>query len=405
MLQGYPRHQIGRTAAAVQNLNERISIPAQSKGNRGSARFDFLLVLVVVVVLAQVPVASAHGGDGPLVISKQASIAVFLGGVGLVAGCALLKRREYVSPTTALYGIGVGLFVAILGIIIFDGVTPDPAYAASSMPFPRSWYELFGLGIGVSVVVASFGIGLRRWPTRPRYTFLGILMGLWISYPYIIRGSASYTHPLGYLIVLGTPILVGYIVWTDRGDVVRTAFRDRVARRFGATVTLLSGLFFLTSSGYLSFFWEEGLPRERVVTVLPVNYQLVQWDTLEIVLPQFPLTVALSIGVVTIVGLLSVLIGVNALLIAWQWRLEEKAGMMQGTAGTGSVIGACTCGCCGPLVAKIAVLAAGPSVAAPLYWVFVDSSSPLSVLFIVATVVIFTATLIYSTEELVPSAT
>ncbi|MCD2200680.1 hypothetical protein LPA44_12325 [Halobacterium sp. KA-4] len=362
-------------------------------------------MLVVVVVLAQVPVASAHGGDGPLVISKQASIAVFLGGVGLVAGCALLKRREYVSPTTALYGIGVGLFVAILGIIIFDGVTPDPAYAASSMPFPRSWYELFGLGIGVSVVVASFGIGLRRWPTRPRYTFLGILMGLWISYPYIIRGSASYTHPLGYLIVLGTPILVGYIVWTDRGDVVRTAFRDRVARRFGATVTLLSGLFFLTSSGYLSFFWEEGLPRERVVTVLPVNYQLVQWDTLEIVLPQFPLTVALSIGVVTIVGLLSVLIGVNALLIAWQWRLEEKAGMMQGTAGTGSVIGACTCGCCGPLVAKIAVLAAGPSVAAPLYWVFVDSSSPLSVLFIVATVVIFTATLIYSTEELVPSAT
>lgn len=405
MLQGYFQHQTGRTAAVVQKLNERIPIPQQSDYNRGTVRFGSLLVLVVFVVLAQIPVASAHGGEGPLAISKQASIAVTFGGIGLVAGCALLKRQEYVSPTTALYGIGVGLFVAILGIIIFDGVTPDPTYTASSMPFPRSWYEVLGLGIGVSVVVASFGIGLRRWPTRPRYTFLGILMGLWISYPYIIRGSASYTHPLGYLIVLGTPILVGYIVWTDRGDVVRTAFRDRAARRFGATVTLLSGLFFLTSSGYLSFFWEEGLPRERVITVLPVNYQLVQWNTLEVVLPQVPLTAALSIGVATIVGLLSVLIGVNALLIAWQWRLEEKAGMAQGTAGTGSVIGACTCGCCGPLVAKIAVLAAGPSVAAPLYWVFVDSSSPLSALFIVTTVVIFTATLIHSTDDMVPAAT
>ncbi|GAA0288625.1 hypothetical protein [Halobacterium noricense] len=394
--------QTERITAVTQKLNEGISTPAQSGDNRGTARFGSLLALVVLIVLAQIPVASAHGGEGPLVISQQASIAVTLSGIGLVAGCALLKRHEHVSPTTALYGIGVGLFVTVLGITIFNGVTPDPIYTASSMPFPRSWYEVLGLGVGVSVVMASFGIGLRRWPTRPRYTFLGILMGLWVSYPYVIRGSASYTHPLGYLIVLGTPVLVTYVIWTDRGDVVRAALQDRVARHFGAIVTLLSGIFFLSSSGYLSFFWEEELPRERVITVLPVNYQLVQWDTLEIVLPQIPLTMALSIGVVTIVGLLSVLIGVNALLIAWQWRLEKAAGVAQGTAGTGSVIGACTCGCCGPLVAKIALLAAGPSVAAPLYWVFVDSSSPLSALFIVATVVIFTATLIHSTENMNP---
>ncbi|WP_434529938.1 hypothetical protein ACODNH_00470 (plasmid) [Haloarcula sp. NS06] len=57
--------------------------------------------------------------------------------------------------------------------------------------------------------------------------------------------------------------------------------------------------------------------------------------------------------------------------------------MTEGTAGSAAIVGTCTCGCCGPLVAKIAVLAAGPSIAAPLYWVFVDSASPLSAVFIV----------------------
>ena len=63
-----------------------------------------------------------------------------------------------------------------------------------------------------------------------------------------------------------------------------------------------------------------------------------------------------------------------------------------------AVVGSCTCGCCGPLVAKIAVLAAGPSIAAPLDWVFVDSASPLSALFIVGSIVLFAGSLIYSVE-------
>jgi hypothetical protein len=389
----------GRIGAIARRMTGRVLTLDRSDSTRGTARFGTLVVLVTVIVLTQIPVVSAHGSESPLVISQPASIAVVLAGVGFVAVSAVLKRQERITPTRALSGIIVGLTIAILGIIIFDGVTPDPTYTASSIPFPRSWYQFLGLGVGVGVVLGSFGIGFLRWRTRPRYTFLGILMGLWISYPYLIPGSASYTHPLGYLIVLGTPILVGYVVWVDMGRAIRLALQDRVARRFGGIVALLSALFFMTSSGYLSFFWEEGLPRERVVTVLKVNYQLVQWDTLEIVLPRIPLTIALSVGVVTIVGLLSVLIGMNGLLIARQWRLEEAAGMAQGTAGTGSVIGACTCGCCGPLVAKIAVLAAGPSIAAPLYWVFVDTSSPLSALFIVVAVLIFTATLVSATEE------
>lgn len=72
--------------------------------------------------------------------------------------------------------------------------------------------------------------------------------------------------------------------------------------------------------------------------------------------------------------------------------------MKESTAGTTAVVGSCTYGCCGPLVAKIAVLAAGPSIAAPLYWVFIDSASSLSALFIVVNIALFAGSLVYSVE-------
>ena len=134
------------------------------------------------------------------------------------------------------------------------------------------------------------------------------------------------------------------------------------------------------------------------VVVLPAIYQLVTWPTLEIVLPHIPFFLAVSPGQLIVVGTLSTLIGLNAALIARHWRVEEQAGMAEGTAGSAAIVGTCTCGCCGPLVAKIAVLAAGPAIAAPLYWVFVDSASPLSALFIVGSFALFAGSLIYSVE-------
>lgn len=79
--------------------------------------------------------------------------------------------------------------------------------------------------------------------------------------------------------------------------------------------------------------------------------------------------------------------------------LSPDPGFTEGTAGSAAIVGTCTCGCCGPLVAKIAILVAGPSIAAPLYWVFVDSASPLSVVCIVGSFLLFTGSLIYSIES------
>lgn len=332
-------------------------------------------------------------------LSRSHGILLVLVGVGALGIAIVLKRLDRVSPTTALYGVFIGITVAALGVILFDGLSPDAAYTARSMPFPRSWYRPLALVAGLLISVLSFLVGLLRWPTRPRYTFLGILMGIWILYPYLVPSPANNTHPLGYAVVVATPILVLYIVWKDTGSILRAVMRDPVARRFGFGIGIVSALFFLSITGYLSFFPEQGIPHQSKIVVLPVVYQLVTWPTVEIVYPHVPFFLAISPGQIILVGLLCVLIAFNATLIARHWRLDEHAGVTQGTAGTAAIVGSCTCGCCGPLVAKIAVLAAGPSIAAPLYWVFVDSASPLSALFIVGSVVLFTASLLYSIES------
>jgi hypothetical protein len=352
--------------------------------------------LVALVALSGTPLASAHGATATGGLSQVHGLLVVTLGVAVVCGGVVAKRTDHLSPTNALSVVFVGIAVAALGAVAFEGLSPDLEYGASMLPFPRSWYPVIGLSVGATVAVGSFLGGWLRWPDRPRYTFLGILLGLWISYPYLLPEPARYYHPLGYAIVLGTPVLVGYIVWTDAGDVLRAVGRDRVARRFGVGVTLLMGLFFLSVTGYLSFFLEEEVPHQTNAEVLNTVYQLVSWPTLEVILPHIPFFLAVSPGQLIVVGLLSALIGLNAALIARHWRAEERAGLTQGTAGSAAVVGTCTCGCCGPIVAKVAILAAGPSVAAPLYWVFVDAASPLSALFLVGSVVLFTGTLLYS---------
>lgn len=354
--------------------------------------------LLCLLLLTQIPIVSAHGGSGTVGLPRGTGVLVILFGLVIVSGAIVLKRTRHLAPRAALSGIVIGLVVLTLGTILFDGLRPDPTYTASTMPFPRSWYPSLSLAAGLSITVLSFVVGWRRWPTRPRYMFFGMLLGMWVMYPTLMPESAGATHPLGYALVLGTPVLVGYILWTDAWGVLREVLRDPVARRFGIAIGSVAGLFFMMTTGYISIFLEEAGPTEPTIVVLPVHYQLVQWPTLEVILPRLPLMVALSIGIATVVGLLSVLIGLNAALIARQWRVEQQAGLTEGTAGSAAVIGSCTCSCCGPLVAKVAMLAAGPAIAAPLYWIFVDPTSPLSVLFIIASIGLFTGTLVRSIQ-------
>ena len=187
-----------------------------------------LLGLLFVLSLAQIPVASAHGGTAIGGLAQGHGVFLALLGVTVLIGATILKRRGRVPSTVALYGVFAGITITALGAVLFEGLSPDPTYTANSMPFPRSWYEPLGLLTGFSIMVASFIVGWLRWPSRPRYTFLGILMGLWISYPYLIPGQASDTHPLGYTIVLGTPVFIGYVIWKDAGRFCERFYETRL---------------------------------------------------------------------------------------------------------------------------------------------------------------------------------
>ncbi|TKR25068.1 hypothetical protein [Natronomonas salsuginis] len=347
----------------------------------------------------QISVVSAHGGNGTTGLSQWHGIVVILVGIASLSTFILLKRMNRISPRATVYGIFFGIMITAIGGILFEGLAPDPTFTAKSMPFARLWYQPLAIGTGISIMVLSFIAGVVRWPTRPRYTFLGILMGGWVLYPYLFPGFLGYTNPIGYGLVIGTPVLVGYILWKDTGSVLYRILQDPVARRFGVGVGAIMSLFFMSTTGYMSFFLEEGAPQETTIVVMSVLYQLVKWPTIEAVFPEIPFFIAISPGVIILVGLLGVLIGLNAAVIARYWLVEQQAGTTQGTAGTAAVVGACTCGCCGPLVSQIAFIAAGPAIAAPLYWIFVDSASPLSSLFSIGSIVLFTGTLIYSIDS------
>jgi len=361
----------------------------------GSVRLQYVL-LIAIFLLAQAPTVSAHGATVTAGLSQEHGVLLALIGIVVLGGFILLKRSGRITPKIALYGVFVGIAVTALGAILFEGLSPDPSYSPDSMPIPRSWYQPLALFAGFGIMATSGIVGRLRWPTRPRYTVLGMFMGLWISYPYLIPGPASDTNPLGYAIVLGTPVIVGYVVWKDARSPLRAVLRDPVARRFGIGISIVLALFFLSVTGYLSFFQTESAPHDVTVVVLPAIYQLVMWPTLEIAVPHVPFFLAVSPGQIIVIGMLSTLVGLNGALIARHWRVEERAGMTQGAAGSAAIVGTCTCGCCGPLVAKIAVLVAGPSIAAPLYWVFADSASPLSTLFIIGSVLLFTGSVIHS---------
>lgn len=137
------------------------------------------VLTLFVMVLTQIPVASAgHGAAQTTGLTQGHGIVLILGGVMFLGGAIVLKRMDRISPTIALYGVFGSIVVAALGATLFSATSPEPTYTVSSMPFPRSWYPLLALSIGLLISVLSFTIGWLRWPTRPRYTFFGILMGM-----------------------------------------------------------------------------------------------------------------------------------------------------------------------------------------------------------------------------------
>jgi hypothetical protein len=363
-----------------------------------------LVSLLFILFVSTVPTASAHSAAATPSIPYWSGLVLVGSGLLVLGGSVLLKQAGRISPTIALYGVSFGLVFTAIGGIGFNALAPEAEYTARSMPFPRVWYQPIALFLSFVVLIGSLMIGRRRWPRRPRYTILGIVLGLWIAYPAFVT-SGEYITLIGYVLVLSVPLIVGYILWQDCLGVIRSVLRDRTARYFGGGVALLAALFFMFAAGYLSFFPEQGINRPETTTIsfIPVQFPLVTWPSVEWWFPQIPFAGMLSVGVLVIVGLIAGLVGLNAAMTARLWTAEEETKMAESTAGTAAFVGANACSCCGPIVAQFVVLVAGSSTAAPLYWLFIDPVSPAGTLFLTASIALLTASLLYAVGSLADS--
>lgn len=352
--------------------------------------------LFVLLSISMIPTASAHGG-GATPVPQWYGLLIAGGGFLAVTGSVALKRSDRLGPRVALSGVFLGLIVIAVGGIWFAQLASAAEYTARSIPFPRAWYQPIALILASLVMVGSLVLGRFRWPTRPRYSVLGIELGLWIAYPALVA-TGEYTSPFGYALVLSVPVTVGYILWRDCLGVIRPVLRDRAARRFGGGVALTVAIFFMFAAGFFSFFPEEGVnaPETATVAVLPTLFPLVTWPTVEWFFPSIPFVGMLSIGVLIVVGMISVLIGLNAAMTARIWVSREQTELTGSTAGTAAFVGANACSCCGPIVGQFIILIVGSSAAAPVYWLFVDLASPAGTLFLVTSIALLTASLLHA---------
>ncbi|NEU57849.1 hypothetical protein [Halorussus sp. MSC15.2] len=304
------------------------------------------------------------------------------------------RRRVRASPddaTTALVVAFAGIVVAAIGAVGLVQLSPVETLATSQPPISRAWYGPLTLGIGLAIVVGSLIVGRMRWPSDPRYAALGMLLGLWVAYPVLV--PRPLTNPVGYLVALAVPVTVGYVVRRDCWDLLARALSDRAARWFGVGTGVVAGLFFMFSMGMLTFVPEVGSGvnlNRSFVTTSQVTNPLVYWPAVEFHFHDFvgttPLSGVVSVGMAMLVGLVAVLVGLNAALLAYQWRANAASGGAEATAGSAAVAAPNACCCCGPVISELAVVSVGPSAAAPLYWLFVDLASPVGALFFVVSV-------------------
>jgi hypothetical protein len=357
---------------------------------------------VLLGALALVPTASAHdGGDvsiGGIVVHQWHALVPLLVGIAAVVASAYLPRLlrpEYAHY--GLYGVAAGLVVAVIGAIALVQLSPYEWFTTRP-PIPRAIHDPLMLLAGLLIALGSAVVGQLRWPRRPRYAGVGILLGLWVAYPgFAVLGVYTETNPLGYLIVLALPLALGYVLWRDARGVLGRLRADRVARRFGIGVGLLGVVFFLFSTGMVTVVPDDGVGlswSQGFLRSFPVLGPLVLWPALEVWAPSVPFSGMLSVGTVILVGTLGVLVGLNAALVASRWLGAAGSETSGSTAGVVGIAAPQACCCCGPLLSQVGVVVLGPSLGAPIYLLFADPSSSIGSLFFVASVAILTGILV-----------
>lgn len=361
---------------------------------RSTGRRALAALLASFGAVGAVPTASAHTGTTHAGTPHWALLALVLLGAGVVLAGRLAVRRRRLSARAGVLVLLVGVVLAGIGAI---GLV-EIQVTASVGPTLNHLYPVAGLFVGTGVMVGSLAVTRVHWPDRPRYAALGTLLGAWILYPNVLPNDGV-ENPLGYLLVLGLPLGVGYVLWTDAAPALRAVAADQFARWVGLTTGAVVAVVVAFSAGTLTVNPDTGInvPTHAFLRYFPVSDPLVTWPALEFYVPAIPVAGMVSVGTVVMFGVLGGLVGLNAAVVAHQWQRGADLSLRGTLLGSVTTTGATACCCCAPAAYGV-VSAVFGTAASPVYWAFMDTSSPLSSLFLTASVLLLTGSVLYATR-------
>ncbi|MFB6270327.1 MAG: hypothetical protein ABEH83_10305 [Halobacterium sp.] len=366
--------------------------------------------LAAVSTSAAAHSGTTHAGTPHWLLFLLAAVGV-LGAVAVFAA----YRRDRIAGSVAA---PLGLAGALLGGFGLVGLV-ELQVVADTGPQIRDVYPALSLGVGAAMAVGSLVVGRLRWPERPRYAGLGILLAFWVVYPVVMPNGGTY-HPAGFVLVATVVFAVAYVVKRDAWGIASSLRRDRRPLAAGGAAGVLFAVFFAFSAGTLTLNPDSGVgaPTEPTVVFLPVADPLVAWPAVEFVFPSVPMAGFVSVGTLVLMGLLGSLVALNVGVVVGagleresedgdalaghvgvlvqQARAERTENGTTSALGMVATTGATACCCCAPAFYGVLSVLFGAA-ATPAYWAFLDPTSPVGGVFFAASVLLLLGSVVRST--------
>lgn len=179
----------------------------------------------------------------------------------------------------------------------------------------------------------------------------------------------------------------------------------RTPRIAGLTSGVLVTVFLAFSAGTITLNPGSGVnvPDGQLITTLPVANPLVMWPAVEVYFPSIPFSGMVSVGTAILFSFLETLVALNVAVLVAGWESSADVASSRSLFGTAATTGATACCCCAPALYGITSAILGAS-ASPLYWTFMDSTSPLSGLFLAGSLLLLTGSLVQTAGSTVARA-
>lgn len=343
------------------------------------------LALVLGAATLAAP-AAAHSGTTHAGTPHWLLFGLLAAGIATIVVSSVAVRRRLCTAPVALVLLFVGGAATLFGGI---GVV-ELQVVARTPPRLTEYYPILSVLVGGLLALGGAVVTLQRWPNRPQYLFLCLVLAWWIVYPTVMPNQ-GYLHPVGYLLAVSLPVTLGYIVLTDARGVLRDLRSRRRPRYVGLAAAVLFAVFFAFSAGMVTVNPDEGanLPAEAFVVPYEVASPLVVWPAIEWYVPSIPFAGYVSVGTLLLLGTLGGLVGLNAAVVARGWTARSDVAGATTLTGTVAASGATACCCCAPAFYGAVSVVFGAA-ATPVYWSFMIPSSPVGGTFFAASVLLLT---------------